>query len=154
MAPDIVVTVEGIEELQARLGRALSNAVLRGAMVQATALVQERLNVYPPASHKPMIWASEKQRRFVMAAIREGRIEVPYRRTMTLGRRWTTAVSGSGDDLTGTVGNNTSYGPYVMGRADQAAYHAGTWPVAEDVAERATGDVLGIFQDAVQAGLG
>jgi hypothetical protein len=151
---EIVVEVQGIEELQARLGRAVSNAVLSGAMQRACALIQERLALYPPASHRRIQWASEKQRRFVMAAIREGRIEVPYRRTGTLGRRWTTAISGSGDDLTGTVGNNTTYGPYVMSRDMQAAYHAGTWPVAEAVANQAEGDVLGIFQDAVQAGLG
>lgn len=151
---DIVVTVEGIPELQARLGRALSDAVLRGAMTQATALVQRRLAVYPPASHRKMVWVSEKQRRFFFAALREGTIEVPYRRTGTLGRRWTSAITGSGDNLVGTVGNNTSYGPYVMSRADQAAYHAGVWPVAEDVADQMTDDVLGIFQQAVQAGLG
>ena len=90
----------------------------------------------------------------VEAALREGRIEVPYRRTGTLGRRWTTEIGGAGDELVGTVGNHTSYGPFVMARAGQAAYHAGVWPVAEDVAEQATGDVLGIFRDAVQMALG
>ena len=151
---EIVVDVEGIPELQSRLGRAIGNAVLRGAMVQATALVQERLAIYPPAAHRRMHFKTDKQRRFFFAALREGKIQVPYARTGTLGRRWTTTVAGSGDDLVGRVGNNTSYGPYVMSRADQAAYHAGVWPVAEDVAEQAEGDVLGIFQQAVQAGLG
>ena len=103
---------------------------------------------------RPQPFKTDKQRRFFFAALREGRIEVPYRRTMTLGRRWTTEISGSGLDLVGRVGNNTSYGPFVMARADQAAYHAGVWPLAEDVAEQATGDVLGIFTDAVQAALG
>jgi hypothetical protein len=151
---EIVVAVEGIAELLRRVERAASAAVLRAAMVRATALVQNRLVVYPPAQRRPQPFKTDKQRRFFFAALREGRIEVPYRRTMTLGRRWTTEISGSGLDLVGRVGNNTSYGPFVMARADQAAYHAGVWPLAEDVAEQATGDVLGIFTDAVQAALG
>jgi hypothetical protein len=151
---EIVVAVDGIEALLSRVERAVGNAVLRAAMEKATALIQARLAVYPPAQRRPMTFVSDKQRRFFFAALREGRIEVPYRRTGTLGRRWTTEISGSGLDLVGRVGNNTSYGPYVMGRASQAAYHAGNWQVAEDVGTQATGDVLDIFRDAVQTALG
>jgi hypothetical protein len=131
----------------------VSSAVLQAAMQSSCYLVQNRLAVYPAASRKPMVWKSEKQRRYVMAAIREGTIEVPYRRTGTLGRRWTSRVWGAGMDTMGEVGNNTSYGPFVMDRTSQAMYHAGTWPVAQDVAEGALGDVVGLFQDAVQTAL-
>ena len=152
---EIVVEVRGIEELQARLGRALSQAVLRAAMTRATALVQQRLAVYPPQAHRGLGgFKSDKQRRFFFAALREGRIEVPYVRTGTLGRRWTTEIAGEGDDLVGTVGNQTSYGPYVMDRDLQAPMHQGVWPVAQEMAEQAAGDVLGIFQQAVQGALG
>lgn len=149
-----VVEVDGIEELMRRLDRAASSAVLRAAMGAACNLVQSRLAVYPAASHGKMPWKSEKQRRFVMAGIRDGTIEVPYRRTGTLGRRWTSSVSGEGLDVVGEVGNNTVYGPYVMDRHDQAMYHAGTWPLAQDVAEQAMGDVTEIFRDAVETALG
>jgi len=151
---EIVVALEGVDELLRRLERAASNAVLRAAMERATALIQARLAVYPPAARKPQPFKTDKQRRFFFAALRDGRIEAPYRRTGTLGRRWTATISGAGLDLVGRVGNNTTYGPYVMARAEQAAYHAGVWPVAEDVAEQATGDVLDIFRDAVQMALG
>ena len=126
-----VVQVEGIEELIARLDRAASSAVLRAAMQASCDLVQRQLAVYPPA-----------------------RPGSTYRRTTTLGKRWTTAVSGSGYDVEGVVGNNTSYGPYVMDWHQQAWMHVGVWPIAQDVAGQAEGEILGIFEDAVSAALG
>lgn len=126
-----VVEVDGIDDLMARLERAASSAVLRAAMQAACNLVQREVAVYPPA-----------------------RSGSTYRRTGTLGRRWTSKVSGSGTDVEGVVGNNTAYGPYVMDWHDQAWMHVGIWPIAQDVAGQAMGDVVGIFRDAVQAALG
>ncbi len=37
-----------------------------------------------------------------------------YRRTGTLGRKWTTKVTKTHEGLTGKVGNNTYYAPYVQ----------------------------------------
>jgi hypothetical protein len=126
-----VVHVEGIEELIARLDRAASSAVLRAAMQASCDLVQRQLAVYPPA-----------------------RPGSQYRRTGTLGRRWTTAVTGSGYDVEGVVGNNTAYGPYVMDWHKQAWMHVGVWPIAQDVAGQAEGEIVGIFEDAIQTALG
>ena len=150
----LLVQVEGVEELIERLDRTLSSAVLRAAMQEACNLVQRMVAVYPAASHKPMTWESEKQRRFVMAGIREGTIEVPYRRTGKLGQRWTTSVRGAGLDIEGVVGNNTTYGPYVMDRDSQAGYHAGTWPVAQDGGGECDGGCGGDFPGCGADGLG
>lgn len=126
-----VVQVDGIEELLQRLDRAASSAVLRAAMQASCDLVQRQLAVYPPA-----------------------RSGSTYRRTGTLGRRWTTRVSGSGYDVEGVVGNNTAYGPYVMDWHQQAWMHVGVWPIAQDVAGQAEGEIAAIFADAVSAALG
>jgi hypothetical protein len=126
-----VVQVEGIEELIARLDRAASSAVLRAAMQASCDLVQRQLAVYPPA-----------------------RSGSQYRRTGTLGRRWTTKVTGAGYDVEGVVGNNTAYGPYVMDWHDQAWMHVGVWPIAQDVAGQAENEIAAIFEDAVSAALG
>jgi hypothetical protein len=130
-AGEFVVQVEGIEELIARLDRAASTAVLQAAMQKSCDLVQRQLAVYPPA-----------------------RSGSTYRRTGTLGRRWTTSVRGAGLDIEGVVGNSTSYGPYVMDWHQQAWMHVGVWPIAQDVAGQAEGEILGIFADAVQTALG
>lgn len=59
---------------------------LRGRMVSA----QKRVSTYPPtyAGEPPHHWASEKQRRYVMWAIRNGTIKVPYQRTGKYGESW------------------------------------------------------------------
>lgn len=150
---EAVTEVVGIDEVLERLGDAASPATLVRGMRKATALVQREIAVYPPAQPQPMVWASERQRRFVMAAIREGRIQVPYRRTGTLGKRWTSEVAGEGADVVGRVGNNTTYGPFVMDKKLQAAYHQGVWPVAMDVVEEHRGEIVQCFVDVAQEGL-
>lgn len=140
--------VLGLDEVMEKLGRVASPATLTRGMRKAVNLVQAHVATYPPASRKPMVWASERQRRYVMAMIRRGRIQVPYRRTGTLGRRWTTEVVTEGADVVGKVGNNTVYGPYVMGREQQAAYHSGTWPIAVEVAAVQRPAIVQCFMDA------
>lgn len=147
----LIIEVEGVDALLARLGRATGSIVLRAAMQESCNHVQERLAVYPPQSHRPMQFKSTKQRRFVMMLVRSG--QVPYRRIGTLGRRWTSKVTGSGADVEGRVGNSTPYGPYVMGKGTQALYHAGNWPIAETVGRQELPTVVSIFAQAIQAAL-
>ena len=147
------VEVVGLDEVLRKLGNAASPANLMRGMRKATLLVQGGVAVYPPAQPKPMQWKSERQRRFVLAALHDGTIQIPYRRTGTLGRRWTSEVSAEGNDVVGRVGNNTVYGPYVMGKDGQAGYHAGVWPPAVDVAEGLRGQIVQCFVDVAREGL-
>jgi hypothetical protein len=119
------VDPESMRRLFATLDRVTAVATLNPPMQRSLARMQHDLQVYPAASRKPQPFKSDKQRRFVMALIREGK--VPYRRTGNLGRKWTTHVSTSSNGIEGTVGNNTDYGPYVQSASGQAAYHQGTW---------------------------
>lgn len=149
--PGITIHVEGLDALLAKLGRIQGLSALRPAMTRATAHVQARLAVYPPQAHKGLGgFKSDKQRRFFFAALRSGQIQVPYRRTGTLGRRWTSTVEQTPGDLIGTVGNNTIYGPYVMDPERQAWMHKGVWQTTQDVGDRETESVLDIFADAVE----
>lgn len=148
----ILVEVEGLDELLERFGRLEGFGVLRPAMDAAVKLLQNELAIYPPQAHKRMGgFKSDKQRRYVMMLVRTG--QVPYRRTGTLGRSWTTSVETTGNDMIGRVGNAVNYGPYVMDRSQQAYAHQGVWPVAQDVAEQNAETVLGVFADAVQRAL-
>lgn len=148
----IVVEVLGLEDLLQRLGPLTTFATLRPAMDTALKLLQNDLAIYPPQAHRKLGgFKSDKQRRYVMMLVRTG--QVPYRRTGTLGRRWATKIESSSTNLVGTVGNNTSYGPYVMDRGQQAWMHQGVWHTAQDVAERNTEAVLGLFAEAVQTAL-
>lgn len=50
-----------------------------------------------------------------------------YRRTGTLGKRWTFVVRRSLFGMKTIVGNNTIYGPYVQSAERQAWMHKGRW---------------------------
>lgn len=149
------VRIVGLEELIRNVGWARTAGFLRPAMERAVRLVKAEAQIYPPARRQRMGWKSERQRRFVMAGIRSGAIEVPYRRGQSpqsekLGNRWTTEIRESSDDLVGVVGNNASYGPYVMDDKLQAAYHAGNWPTLSEIVTDVTPDVEAAFGDVVQ----
>lgn len=151
---DAYVRIEGLDELIAAVGRLESLQVLRDTMETAVELVRTQIAIYPPPpSGYRMVWKSEKQRRWFFAALREGRISVPYRRTGTLGRRWTTEVSRQGDDLVGKVGNVTAYGPFVQSVDGQAAIHRGRWRTDEQVARLMEPSIQALFEARIQAAM-
>lgn len=86
-------------------------------------------------------WKSDKQRRFVMAMIREGRIDpgVPHR-TGRLQRAWNI----NQDDT--KIVNNESYAPFVMGNDEQTRGHQlRGWRVVEQVIKN---NLKGAFRHA------
>jgi hypothetical protein len=79
------------------------------------ALLQE-LAIEPPPAHKPVIWQTEKQRRWFFAQVAAGNIEVPYKRTGGATRDWTAELV-EGDGLVAfSVSNPNKYLRYVRGR--------------------------------------
>ena len=74
-----------------------------------------------------------------------------YRRTGTLGRLWTSAKpswAAKPSGFIGTLGNATSYGPYVQG--DEQARGNAHWDTAADVLDGHTAEIFGIFEDALE----
>lgn len=107
--PDI--EVRGADEVNRSLLNTQSNfdiydpsSGIRKTMLRAVIRIQARMMEYPA-----------------------GRTGSSYVRTGTLGRRWTTDVTPTGNDLIGKVGNNTTYGPFVQSEMFQAAIHEGRW---------------------------
>lgn len=78
-------------------------------------------------------FVSDKQRRYFFAALRAGRIQVPYQRSGILGRAWHLEARGK-ERL--EVTNTTRYAPYVQLRPTQARIHQGRWQTVEDVEPR------------------
>jgi len=127
------IEILGLKELRAKLKRLddrLRDELMRTAR-DAGKLVEVEAKRYPTASRRPMKFVSEKQRRFVMMLVRQGR--VPYRRTHQLETSFNTLTSVSGNDVVATVGSSVSYAPWVKGHkaaggaGPQARYHKGTW---------------------------
>lgn len=87
---------------------------------------------YPGKNTQRMRWASDKQRRYVMAAIRRGEIIVPYRRSGTLASSWRAARTPNG----ATITNSKYYAHYVVGDSaggGQYWMHSGRWWKATEI---------------------
>ena len=125
------IEITGLEYLMRLLGVAASNEMLRAPMVASLALLHGRLATYPT----PLTNSS-------------------YRRTGTLGRSWTTAISAISDGIRGEVGNNVGYAPYVQGGAatepNQAWMHAGRWQTDVQVMQQSEAQIRALFEDAVR----
>ncbi len=119
------------------LVRAIAEAVAKEAVEPE--LAKEPFRTQP---YKKMQFVSAKQRAFVMAAIRSGDIQVPYRRTGAIGiseQHQTT----NGMDVTVPV----EYSDLVRTKGKQARY-LDYWPTTEDIAAKIEGDTAELIGTA------
>jgi hypothetical protein len=124
------IEIQGIDALIRKLDSMEQvNDVLNPPMQRAVLRLQRDMADYPPA-----------------------RPGSSYRRTGTLGRRWLSKVERTGNGLVGTVGNNTSYGPWVQSKMFQARWMR-HWQTDEDVLERNRQRIVDDFEQAIQRAL-
>ncbi len=91
-----------------------------GLQSAATYFVNAYGKVYPAQwSHRHTPEWTDRQRRYVMWAIRTGEIIVPYPRTQELAASWSTTLNG----LTAIAGSTAGHARLVQG-VRQATYHA------------------------------
>lgn len=125
------IKIEGIEELFRKLDQATAVQTLVPPMQRAVLRLQSRMANYPPAPPRSR-----------------------YRRTGTLGRRWTTRVTQESDGVRGTVGNNTVYGPLVQSSRFQTRIHQRTgWQTDRSVLEEERDAIVADFQRAISEAL-
>ena len=88
----------------------------QGIMERFTDAVLHETATYPPRKYISVAeaggWASDRQRRWFFWALREGKIEIPYKRTGTLGRSWQRRVARETDSIVGVVGSQGQIAPY------------------------------------------
>lgn len=168
--------VEGLDELQALIERfpELALDAAEPALIQTLLYLHGRLPSYPP---KPALgtasnfWTPKQQRWFWWAVKRGGvpgmrwveeedggHVEGEYRRTGTLGRRITEETTRDADGVTGELGMNTPYAPWVVGPPEsdpvsvdgqqmyQARVHEGRWWRFGDVVEENLDAAYELFQ--------
>jgi len=110
-------------------------AVVEPALLAAAEVLRTKLATYPSQVHYPLVYASEKQRRYVMALTRK---QGPYRRivkpsSQRLKESWTTEKVGDGRFI---VGTRSLYAPYVESAEKQQPMHkASGWPTEKDALE-------------------
>lgn len=126
------IEIKGMAELVARLGKLAVIQVIEAPMQRAVYRLQARMQDYP-------------------AAPRSSR----YIRTGTLGRRWTTRITKSSNGITGTVGNNTAYGPLVQSERFQTRTHKRTgWRTDQNAVDQERAAIVADFEQAIQKALG
>jgi len=96
---------------------------------------------YKP-QHTPVIWPSEKARRYYFAMRREAGLPLEYKRgsdpmSQRLQQSWTVARR----QAAATLGNRATYAPYVVSSEYQTAQHAATgFTTDEQAAEKVIDD--------------
>lgn len=101
----------------------------------ADEVVIPNLAKYPPASGKKQAFKTDKARRFFFAALADGAIEAPYRRTGDLSASYQKQTISDGLALV----SNAPYAAMVRGPI-QAEYFRGVWDTHEEIAEKSEGD--------------
>ena len=126
----VFIDITGVDEAVQELGMVETVNALRAPMQRAVHRLQAAMASYPPQ-----------------------RSGSTYRRTGTLGRRWTTRISESGQGITGKVGNNTAYGPFVQSEMFQASVHRGRWQTDSQVLEQEQAAIVADFERAIENAL-
>lgn len=129
--------------------------LLLTATKKAINKVHENVPKYPDPIGAPYPFVSLKQRIFVIASIREGSMQVPYRRRASggIGGSITTEVEEIGADVIGSIGTNKEYAPWVISSepvgniGGQSRYHQGVWYTLQDVMADSKKDIISIYKN-------
>jgi hypothetical protein len=129
------VHVDGVETLLKQLNVPLE-PVLKDITFAVGELVQKEIAVYPGSSHSPVLWASERQRRYYFAMRYAAGLSPKYDRgtdamSKQLLKTWKVSHHGSTDAL---VDNKASYGPWVQNEIYQSAQHKATGWITDEKA--------------------
>jgi len=141
-----------LDSINARFGHL--SGVLRSPMEASLELLRSYMaDTYPPPFAGKAHFVSERQRRYVMWAIRNGVIKVPYVRTGKLGQSWDYQITVTGNGLRGTVGPGISYGIWVQSSERQAVIHRGRWRTDLDAVNANRGAIVRHFVAAIRRAL-
>lgn len=123
--------IRGLDALFRKLNAIQSQDILIPPLQRAMVRVQGTLSRYPPA-----------------------RPASTYIRTNELGRHWThTPVSRIPSGVSGRVGNNMIYAPYVQSSLRQATIHQGIWVTDEEAIQRNAAPIIRDFEYAIDKAL-
>ena len=145
-------------EILGRISTAMIGEATRAVTLAYAQSVQGILLSDKPPPPKPgsQVYKTERQRRFVMANIREGKITVPYVRGRGAGLRGSQSLSQSYrtqlDGDTAVLTSSATYAPYVVGD-QQAPIHQGRWTTAVQAADQVkkNGDLQYIVEKVMEA---
>jgi hypothetical protein len=118
-----------------------------------------KLARYPAQKRMTREWVygssfmSVAQQHFFFWALKAGEISVPYHRgesgaSERFGASWT--VEEADDGLTQVIGNDTSYGPFLMGEDQSDFMQAIGWQKAELIADEEEDTIVNGVMEAIE----
>ena len=143
--------IEQVVEYVKSLPRGMKIEAMRAAAEYFIGDDNHGLKHYPArvnhGEDNPYKWTSEKQRKKVMAMLREDN-NLPYQRTNELSDGWTYTETNS-DWTRVNIENTTEYGQYVMGDSLQIGHKADGWRYYLDVIKTNISGAIRAAQQAV-----
>ena len=127
---NVTIQIKGVDELIRKLGKVEGTKHLRQPMQRAVYRLQARMAQYPAQ-----------------------RTNSSYRRTGTLGRKWTSKIEQGNGIIRGKVGNNTEYAPLVQSYQFQARIHRGLWQTDRYVVDTEYRTIVRDFENAISEAL-
>ena len=136
------ITITGLDKALAKLKTIEQlNKHMTPPMVQSLGHLQRRLARYPkkaPGAFTAM--ATPRQKRAYWAKVRSGEISTMkgggYRRSGTIGRKWSHRIRTHSGGMTGELTNNAPGVIYVQGERQQPFHKASGWPTVDSVAAK------------------
>lgn len=171
MADNLTITIDGIDQLFAKLGKLEGTNVLRPPMDAVLTELETYMEFYPPPPDAIQGPAIVPIRTFTTKGGKTVRMlsrsasgkgvswgkasSLRYKRTGKLGQRWANGkkVRASGDGIEGTLTNNIDYAPYVQSKALQAKVHQGRWRTDQMAIDHYLSWIVQTFNDAIAAAL-
>lgn len=149
----------GKEELLAKLESLGNLDAAKAGLMAAGLYLKGRLSVYPQQQRltRESVYGSAfktpRQRRAFFAKLRSGEIQVPYHRgTSPNSERFKAAwtAQAENDGMSVVIGNDTSYGPMLMGDDTQSIYMRRVgWRKVGEIVDEERDVVVGMVSDAL-----
>lgn len=140
------IRIEGLDELQQKLGKIAAAEVMRRAMRKGLLYLRSKVDRLEPKIPGAFgRTATPGQRRAFWAKVNQGLASVGangYMRTGQTARAWSESVDGDG--LRGELSNNAPGAQWVFGATTQQPFHSHQ-PRVDQVAAREAAAVSGIF---------
>lgn len=145
MSNFIGIDISGVTTISERLKKLPKEA--RDAGVEAAnEYIINMMREYPPKPTRPFVWSSDKQRRYVMAKIKEGGY---IGRTQQLRNAWKTVGNGYNQ----MVVNETPYADYVQGESQIIGHTTNGWQTISNKLKQRGKEILKKFEGGVKSAI-
>lgn len=149
------IEIRGVDELIRKLGKVEGVQVLEAPMRRSVDRLQRDMADYDYVPKmQPGEWAAKtslKQKRAYWAKVKK--LGKHPGRTTKLGQSWKTRITRSSGGLTGKIGTNRQYAPWVQSEKWQARMHRKRWKTDQQVTNSNRNAIVADFEREIRRAL-